>query len=88
MRLFLNVINWKFSLIDSLFNLPVYHENRYNTSLKNPCFKSACSHLCLLVPGGRRCACPDNSVQPSHRSTAEVVCDAGEFIRINFKVRS
>lgn len=57
----------------------VYHENRYNTSLKNPCFKSSCSHLCLLVPGGRRCACPDNTVQPSHRSTAEIVCDAGKF---------
>lgn len=56
----------------------IYHENRYNTSLKNPCFKSTCSHLCLLVPGGWRCACPDNSVQPqNHRSTAEVICDAG-----------
>lgn len=55
----------------------IYHENRYNTSLKNPCFKSTCSHLCLLVPGGWRCACPDNSVQPqNHRSTAEVICDA------------
>lgn len=59
----------------------VYHEARYNTSLKNPCFKSTCSHLCLLVPGGRRCACPDNSIQPSHRSTAEVVCDAGEYLQ-------
>lgn len=63
----------------------IYHENRYNTSLKNPCFKSTCSHLCLLVPGGRRCVCPDNSVQPSHRSTAEVVCDAGEFCEIIFE---
>jgi low density lipoprotein-related protein 2 len=58
--------------------LKIYHDLRYNTSLKNPCFNSVCSHLCLLVPGGRRCACPDNSVPlPSHRSTAEVICDAG-----------
>lgn len=63
----------------------IYHENRYNTSLKNPCFKSTCSHLCLLVPGGWRCACPDNSVQPqNHRSTAEVICDAGEFLFFYF----
>lgn len=58
----------------------VYHDLRYNTTLRNPCHNNACSHLCLLVPGGRRCACPDNSVQPtSHRSTAEVVCDAGKY---------
>jgi low density lipoprotein-related protein 2 len=54
----------------------VYHELKYNTSLRNPCYNSACSHLCLLVPGGRRCACPDNTVPTSHRSTAEVICDA------------
>lgn len=58
-------------------SIRVYHDARYNTSLKNPCFKSGCSHLCLLVPGGRRCACPDNSApMTSHRSTVEVVCDA------------
>lgn len=55
----------------------VYHEERYNTTLNNPCAKSSCTHLCLLVPGGRRCACPDNtSPVTSHRSTVEVVCDA------------
>lgn len=55
----------------------IYHQERYNTSLKNPCLKSSCSHLCLLVPGGRRCACPDNTAPPaSHRSTVEVICDA------------
>lgn len=57
--------------------IKIYHEKRYNTSLKNPCYSSVCSHLCLLVPGGRRCACPDNSGPPqSHRSTADVICDA------------
>lgn len=57
--------------------LKVYHEQRYNTTLKNPCYNSACSHLCLLVPGGRRCTCPDNTVPiASHRSTLEVTCDA------------
>lgn len=53
----------------------VYHNLRYNTSLNNPCKNSDCSHLCLLVPGGHRCLCPDSTVI-SHRSTAEVNCDA------------
>lgn len=58
-------------------DLKVYHESRYNLTLRNPCTESACSHLCLLVPGGRRCACPDTSGPlPSHRSTTEVICDA------------
>lgn len=57
--------------------IKIYHESRYNISLKDPCEKSGCSHLCLLVPGGRRCACPDNTAPiPSHRSTHEVICDA------------
>lgn len=57
--------------------IKVYHDLRYNTTLKNPCYNSACSHLCLLVPGGRRCTCPDNTVPiSSHRSTLEVTCDA------------
>ncbi|XP_075155675.1 low-density lipoprotein receptor-related protein megalin [Haematobia irritans] len=57
--------------------LKIYHEKRYNTSLKDPCYGSSCSHLCLLVPGGHRCACPDSSgALPSHRSTMEVICDA------------
>jgi low density lipoprotein-related protein 2 len=56
--------------------IKVYHDLRYNTSIRNPCHNSACSHLCLLVPGGRRCACPDNTIPTSHRSAADVVCDA------------
>lgn len=57
--------------------IKVYHEKRYNTSMRNPCYDSSCSHLCLLVPGGHRCACPDSSGPlPSHRSRAEVICDA------------
>lgn len=58
-------------------SVKIYHDQRYNTSLTNACYNSPCTHLCLLVPGGHRCACPDNNIPiPSHRSTAEVVCDA------------
>lgn len=58
-------------------SVKVYHDNRYNTSLPNACYNSPCTHLCLLVPGGRRCACPDNNPPvTSHRSTAEIICDA------------
>lgn len=52
----------------------VYHVQRYNTSISNPCYNSACTHLCLIVPGGHRCACPDNS--NLHNSGNEVTCDA------------
>lgn len=48
---------------------------RYNTTISNPCRNNDCSHLCLLVPGGHRCSCPDASAVP-HRSKAEIVCDA------------
>lgn len=72
-------------VVQQLINhvITVYHAARYNTSLHNPCHSSACSHLCLLVPGGRRCACPDNTAQPpSHRTTAEVICDAGMYLLV------
>lgn len=53
----------------------VYHNLRYNTSIENPCHNKRCSHLCLLVPGGQRCVCPDSSVN-SHRTKTEEICDA------------
>ncbi|XP_015909717.1 low-density lipoprotein receptor-related protein 2 isoform X1 [Parasteatoda tepidariorum] len=42
-------------------SVKVYHSLRYNTTIKNRCPEDACSHLCLLIPGGYRCACPDGS---------------------------
>lgn len=60
-----------------LRNFSVYHDLRYNTSLNNPCRNNECSHLCLLVPGGHRCTCPDQASSSSaHRSKAEITCDA------------
>lgn len=56
----------------------VYHPLRYNTSVGSACARSPCSHLCLLVPGGRRCACPDQQQQPK-RITQELTCDAGNL---------
>ncbi|XP_037294723.1 LOW QUALITY PROTEIN: low-density lipoprotein receptor-related protein 2 [Manduca sexta] len=53
----------------------VYHPLRYNTSAGAACARSPCSHLCLVVPGGRRCACPDQQ-QPPKRITMELACDA------------
>ncbi|CAA9998004.1 unnamed protein product [Nesidiocoris tenuis] len=50
----------------------VYHKNKYNTSLANPCAHRPCSHLCLIIPGGSRCSCPDSS---SPRMTASQICD-------------
>lgn len=52
----------------------MFSEYRYNTTLGNPCLNSPCSHLCVLIPGGFRCACPDNS--PQVQTGAEITCDA------------
>ena len=61
--------------LQNALDLKIYHKFRYNTTLKNPCATNECSHLCLLVPGGRRCSCPDSSMPPI-RSTKEFICDA------------
>ncbi|KAK9880927.1 hypothetical protein WA026_013260 [Henosepilachna vigintioctopunctata] len=55
----------------------VYHDLRYNTSIPKYCSHSECSHLCLLVPGGKRCGCPDliYSTQ-QHRGKGDRICDA------------
>lgn len=34
-------------------------------AVANPCKTTTCSHLCLLIPRGYRCACPDGSPAPS-----------------------
>ncbi|KAG8239824.1 hypothetical protein J437_LFUL019394, partial [Ladona fulva] len=55
----------------------VYHPFHYNQSLVNPCFNNQCSHLCIIVPGGHRCLCPDNSgSRTSLGTSSEVLCDA------------
>lgn len=54
----------------------VYHNLRYNTTIAKRCENNACSHLCLLVPLGYRCSCPDAPGTPMHRTKAEITCDA------------
>lgn len=56
----------------------MYHNLRYNTTINNPCSNNGCSHLCLLVPGGHRCSCPDLSsgFTTIHKTKAEIICDA------------
>lgn len=51
----------------------IYHRARYNTSLSDPCYKNPCSHLCLIIPGGHRCSCPDSQ---SSRIISDINCDA------------
>ena len=56
----------------------VLHPQKYNLTAKDPCSQENfhCSHLCLLIPGGRaRCACPNgqNFVDPP-----QTICQAGE----------
>lgn len=41
------------------------------------CQSAGCSHLCLLVPAGVYCACPDHThVQ---QGVSEKICDAGNY---------
>ena len=52
--------------------IPVFSEYRYNKTVTNPCLNNPCSHLCVLIPGGFRCACPVSSVD----GQSEMSCDA------------
>lgn len=62
----------------------VYHQLRYNLTLRDPCYSAQCSHLCVAVPRGHRCLCPDRSpaIQQSGlpslpaQAMNDVVCDA------------
>lgn len=57
--------------------LKVYHQLRYNTSLRDPCHSVSCSHLCVAVPRGHRCLCPDRSYSvTATTSLNDIVCDA------------
>jgi len=40
-------------------SIRVYHQLRYNTSLRDPCHNDQCTHLCVTIPGGHRCLCSD-----------------------------
>lgn len=60
----------------------VYHPLRYNSTRGDACPPGACSHLCLPVPGGHRCACPEQGsgqqspVTPKRPPAERAVCDA------------
>lgn len=53
----------------------VYHPMRYNTTLRDPCRSDRCTHLCVAIPAGYRCLCPD-SVGGHNPHVSERVCDA------------
>ena len=53
----------------------IYHQLRYNVSLRDPCHSVDCSHLCVAVPRGHRCLCPDRPT-PSPIIINDIVCDA------------
>ncbi|XP_041374759.1 low-density lipoprotein receptor-related protein 2-like [Gigantopelta aegis] len=57
--------------------MKVFHVSRYDLAVKNPCIKSSCSHLCLLVPNGYRCACPDGT---AFEDPSRTLCAAAEEV--------
>ncbi|XP_071103874.1 low-density lipoprotein receptor-related protein 2-like [Haliotis cracherodii] len=59
--------------------IKIYHYNRYDLTIKNACAKATCSHLCLPVPSGFRCACPDGT---SFADPSETICDAAKEVEI------
>lgn len=58
-------------------DVKVYHQLRYNTSIVSTCEAAHCSHLCLLIPGGHRCACPD--LASGHTPTLGATCRQAAF---------
>jgi len=44
-------------------DVKLFHEKKYNKGLTNFCDDSNCSHLCVLIPLGHRCICPDGALQ-------------------------
>ncbi len=62
--------------IGSPGGVKVYHSMRYNTTLRDPCHSVECSHLCVAVPRGHRCLCPDRPTIKLPLIENEVVCDA------------
>ncbi|VVD04124.1 unnamed protein product [Leptidea sinapis] len=57
----------------------VYHPRRYNTTAGSraagaECAREPCSRLCLAVPAGHRCACPDQQYAPK-RAGHDQLCD-------------
>lgn len=43
-------------------SVKVFHVLKSSQDAKSECYyKTTCSHLCLLIPDGHVCACPDNS---------------------------
>lgn len=57
----------------------VYHQQRYNTTLRNLCHDDQCTHLCVPIPGGNRCLCSDSIGPLQERETIrsnERHCDA------------
>lgn len=49
----------------------VYHKAKYNMTLSNPCHHNPCSHLCVIIPGGHSCICPDNNKEMG----SQIVCN-------------
>jgi low density lipoprotein-related protein 2 len=56
-------------------SVKVLHQFRYNSTIHDSCKDRHCSHLCVIVPGGRaRCECPDGQGFVDRQQS---ICDAG-----------
>jgi hypothetical protein len=55
----------------------VFHVSRYNLTIKDRCNNLGCWPLCLLVPNGAVCSCPDHT---SFLTNSNKTCDAPQEI--------
>ncbi|KAI8496523.1 Low-density lipoprotein receptor- protein 2 [Branchiostoma belcheri] len=64
-------------LLQSGINLPtdikIHQKLRYDQEVNTRCKENVCSHMCLQIPGGYRCVCPDGS---DFLPDSQTQCDA------------
>lgn len=58
-------------------SIKVFADKRYNTTVQSKCqMDNPCTHLCLIVPKGYKCTCPDGK---NKKTLNAEVCDAREY---------
>ena len=57
----------------------VYATYKVDRSVKNRCHDLACNPLCVHVPDGATCLCPDGA---NFLPGSDTVCEVGEFVFI------
>ncbi|XP_014669426.1 PREDICTED: low-density lipoprotein receptor-related protein 2-like isoform X2 [Priapulus caudatus] len=58
--------------LNTVTDIKIFQIHRYNQTIQSRCPENFCSHLCVLIPGGYNCMCPDGSnFIPGSRETCD-----------------